>query len=204
MSNSTILSELEEDLLSELFNVGVGRAANSLSQMVNQEVLLSVPEVKFVSVHEMFKKIGNKEKICGVGQEIHGTFDAHSLLLFPESSSLEVVRKMLGENLTDEIIAEMQQEAMTEIGNIVLNACIGSISNAMQSPISVDLPIFHLDYAENILNPSSENIDDTVLFLTIDMRLKESEVVGYMVFLLGSMFLHNLAQQLKIMLAKMM
>ena len=44
MANLNILSELENDLLGELFNIGVGRAANSLSQMVNQEVTLSVPE----------------------------------------------------------------------------------------------------------------------------------------------------------------
>lgn len=204
MAHVNILSELEEDLLGELFNVGVGRAANSLSQMVNQEVSLSVPEVKFVTLDDLAEHIGSEQKICGIGQEVSGSFDAHSLLLFPESSSMEVVRQMLGEELSDEIVAEMQQEAMNEIGNIVLNACIGSISNAMGSELNVKLPHFYLDTTANILNTSVEGASDIVLFITIDMTLKKSEVVGYMAFLLGPMSLIKLQQQLKSMLAKMM
>jgi len=203
MANLNILSELENDLLGELFNIGVGRAANSLSQMVNQEVTLSVPEVRFISIDEFAKHIGNG-KICGIGQEINGSFDAHSLLLFPEESSMEVVRQMLGQQLSDEFIAEMQQEAMNEIGNIVLNACIGSISNSIGTKFDVSLPVFYHDDAEQILGNSIEGGSDIVLFITIDMTLKKSEVVGYMAFLLGPMSLKKLQDQLKDMLAKMM
>jgi len=50
MANEIVHDELESDLLAELFNIGVGRAADSLSRMVNQEVKISVPSVEFRSV----------------------------------------------------------------------------------------------------------------------------------------------------------
>ena len=40
------LSELHIDALAEVFNVGAGRAAASLSEIVGDEVKLSVPSVE--------------------------------------------------------------------------------------------------------------------------------------------------------------
>jgi len=197
------LSELEEDLLGELFNLGVGRAANSLSKMVSQEVKLSVPHVKFVGHDEMEEYLGDNSQICAVGQKMHGPFDAQSLLLFPEKSSMEVVRQMLGEHLSDELIAEMQQEALTEIGNIVLNACIGAISNSMRKTITVELPHFFLDTPERLIKGYLTADSDVVLLITIDMTLSQSEVTGYMAFILGPFSLQKLQQSLQEMLSGM-
>ncbi len=45
-SNTNILSALELDALTELVNLGVGRAAVNLREMVGEQVHLSVPLVK--------------------------------------------------------------------------------------------------------------------------------------------------------------
>ena len=47
-----LFSPDEHDLIVELMNLGVGRAAHALSQLVNDEVLLSVPRLEFISVPE--------------------------------------------------------------------------------------------------------------------------------------------------------
>ncbi|MBF0144299.1 MAG: hypothetical protein HQL57_10120 [Magnetococcales bacterium] len=44
-----MLTDLEEDALKEFFNLGLGMAADSLSRMVDNEVLLSLPMLKVVS-----------------------------------------------------------------------------------------------------------------------------------------------------------
>jgi chemotaxis protein CheY-P-specific phosphatase CheC len=40
-----LLNELEIDALTEIVNIGVGRAATSLRDMVGEQVMLSVPRV---------------------------------------------------------------------------------------------------------------------------------------------------------------
>lgn len=42
------LNELQQDMLTELFNIGMGNAAAALSEMVSEEVLLSIPQISFM------------------------------------------------------------------------------------------------------------------------------------------------------------
>ena len=87
-----LLNELELDLLTELFNIGVGRAAGSLSKIVHQPIKVSVPIVEMVTRQEMIKSIGAKQAIVAVSQEISGPFDMNSTLIFPVQNSLEIVK----------------------------------------------------------------------------------------------------------------
>lgn len=203
MANVPQLSPLEEDLLTEMFNLGVGSASSSLSKMVDQEVKLAVPQVIFDSIENVAATIGNDQFISGVSQEIKGPFNAQSMLLFPEEGSIEVVNKLLGGSLPKEVLADMQQEALSEIGNIVLNACIGSIAQMLGSHFEVALPIYRLDTAKHILLTDERKSLDTVMFIHIEMSLSESEISGYMAFLLESGSMKKLQQSLKQALEKM-
>lgn len=202
MPNIPDLTELEFDLLSELFNLGVGKAAASLSKMVKQEVKLSVPELEFMTVAMLANQYSNDQTICSVAQYMEGPFNARSMLLFPEERSLEIVRKMLGDELPDEMISELQQEALSEIGNIVLNACIGSFAEAINEDFKVHLPQFELAKPSELLNVSG-NSNDVVLFLKIDLTLSESKISGYLAFLLGSLSLLQLHKILKKMISNL-
>jgi len=193
------LSELELDMLTEMFNLGVGKAAASLSTMVKQEIVLSVPKIEFLSVAQLANELGSDNTICSVSQMLSGPFSAQSMLLFPEKNSLNIVRKLLGEDLPDETIEELQQEAFSEIGNIVLNACIGAFSEALGTEFKIDLPVFELSKPLDLLNVS-ENKNETALFIRIDLTLSASNITGYMAFLMGTMSLEKLKEALNIML----
>ena len=108
MSSSIRLSEMEVDLLTELFNLGVGSAAASLSQMVKQEIKLSVPHIEFLNINQIADKLGAERSICSVSQLVSGPFTAKSMLLFPEENSFEIVRQLLGNDLPDDALIELQ------------------------------------------------------------------------------------------------
>jgi chemotaxis protein CheC len=202
MPSSIQLSELEEDLLTELFNLGVGNAAASLSEMVKQEITLSVPKIEFLSIEQLAYKLGGEKSICSVSQIVSGPFTAQSMLLFPEENSLEIVRQLLGNDLPDDTLLELQKEAFSEIGNIVLNACIGSFSNALKEEFEVDLPVFDLSKPDELLKLSNYE-KDTALFIRIDLTLSSSQITGYMAFLMGSLSLKQLKETLEKMLANL-
>jgi len=192
MAETPALTSLEEDLLKELFNLGVGKAASSLSRMVKQEVLLSVPDIKFSNHHSLIEMLGNKQSIVSISQSIEGPFSAKSMLLFPESGSMEVVRQMLGQQLSDEMIAELQEEALSEIGNVVLNACIGAISKSLDKRFDVEIPSFTMALPEDLLEQNSVNGDTTILLIDINMTLKDSNIEGYLAFVFSPLSLGNL------------
>lgn len=184
MSKTNLLTELEQDYLVELFNIGIGKAADSLSQIVNQEIILSVPTVEYITIDDLNKKMVEHQDICSVSQSVQGTFSANSMLLFPEESSLEIVKKMLGEGYSNETIAELHQEGFTEIGNIVLNACIGSLGQSFQEEFKVGLPSYQIGSISKVLQTQEQ---ENILFIRINLMLSESKVHGYLVFLLESL-----------------
>lgn len=203
MSEKIILSPLEEDMLKELFNLGVGKAAASLSRMVKQEVVLSVPKVSFQTTKQLVNMLGADKEIVSIAQDINGPFEARSMLLFHEENSLHVVKQMLGNNIPDEMLTELQGEALTEIGNVVLNACIGAISKAMETTFCVDIPSFQQADPIHIFSGNDLLSDSTILLLEIDLTLKESDVAGYLAFIFGPDALNNLHKAVNGMLKKM-
>lgn len=198
MANNIKISDLELDLLTELFNLGVGNAAASLSTMVKQEIKLSVPEIEFLSTKELIRKLGIENSICSVSQRMSGPFSAQSMLLFPEENGPQIVRQLLGEDIPEDSIIELQKEAFSEIGNIVLNACIGSFSNAINKEFSVGLPEFELGRPDDILKTIDTNSDnESALFIRIDLTLSNSKITGHIAFLMGTLSLENLKKLLE-------
>ena len=62
---------------------------------------------------------------------VPGGFFGAALLIFPEKNSLELVRAVAGDHLSFEDILELEQEALAEIGNVILNGCMATIANLL-------------------------------------------------------------------------
>ena len=175
-----ILSELQNDALIEIFNIGVGHAAAAMSEIVSEPVTMSVPAISFMTRSEVAALLNNKEapRICGVSQHYEGAFETDAILMFPENKSLEIVRLMVGESVPLAELTEMEQEAMCEIGNIILNACVGNLANIFEQRLEGSLPVYHLGSSEEILNVSGGS-DSLVLMLHIDFILETHQIHGY-------------------------
>lgn len=188
------LNEIERDALTEVFNIGVGQAAATMSQMVHEEVLLSAPRFIFTSraaaAANLSKDVG--KRICGVSQRFQGTFDANAILMFPESKSLEIVRLMIGDHIPLEELTDMEQEALSEIGNIILNSLIGSFADLLGCEFFCSMPVFHLGTGSEILQVGEGGGDAAVLLLHIDFNLERHAITGYVAFLLDVTSMHGL------------
>ncbi len=181
------LSDIQHDALVEIFNISIGRAAAAMSSIVNEEITLAVPSFRFMTVSEAAEALctGEGRRICGVTQSYKGTFDAEAILMFPEERSLEIVRMMVGESFPLEELSDLEQEAMSEIGNIILNACIGTIANIVGGKFTSTLPAFRLGTSREILHADDKSGDDYVLFIYIDFIMEKREIHGYVAFLMN-------------------
>jgi chemotaxis protein CheC len=190
MADDIYLSELQRDAITELLNIGMGRAAAALSEMVSEEVHLSVPSVEVLSRTEAAHKInGNPNKrIAAVRQHFQGPFWGDAILLFPQEKSLELVRILLREeNIPLETLTELERDALTEVGNIILNSCLSSLGDMLHYEVTSHLPIFITGTATEVLendNPHSVQLDDVVMFLRMDFALRSKDISGYVAFIL--------------------
>jgi chemotaxis protein CheC len=183
---ATGLSELEQDALAEIANMGVSRAAASLRQMVGEQVLLSVPAVSIVSRQTAAALVERSSpKLVAVQQTFEGPFAGRALLIFPETQSLELVRSIVGDEHSLEDVIDLEQEALAETGNVILNACLATIANVLQRTMRMSLPSVLRGDGQSLFDVQGATPDDNlVLFLYIDFSVKNRDITGFIALLM--------------------
>lgn len=194
------LNELHLDALTEVFNIGAGRAAASLSEIVGDEVKLSVPSIEIKRTSEIDTSILslNCAKFGAVSQQFSGLFNAEAILLFTEDHALEIVRDMMGSQMSIEDLAEFEQEAMCELGNIILNACLSAMADILKITLNSSLPSYRVASKEEIFKNIHNTSDQPyILVLHIDLIIEKRHSEGHLIFLLSSLSLSNLVTQIE-------
>lgn len=179
------LTPIERDAFAEIANMGVARAATSLRQMLGEQVLLSVPAVHIVTrqlAAELVER-GNSAKLVAVQQSFEGPFSGRALLIFPEAQSLELVRTIVGSDQSLEDVIDLEQEALAETGNVILNACLATIANVLRKSMRMSLPsVVRGNGATLFAQPPGGG--DLVMFLYIDFTIKDRDMRGFIALLM--------------------
>jgi chemotaxis protein CheC len=189
------LTELEHDALTELVNLGVGRAAASLREMAGEEVILTVPAISTVSPEQAGEMIGGARAgaLVAVEQAFDGDLCGRALLIFPEVNSLELVRAVAGDELPAAEIAELAPEALCETGNVLLQACLGTIANMLHRSLAIAVPHLIRGRARDLFPRGAGGV---VLFVYINFQLRGRRIRGYIALLLDLPAMHALKQLL--------
>ncbi len=180
------LSDIERDALAEIANIGVSRAAASLRQMVGEQVLLSVPAVSIVDRKDAARLVerGNAQRLVAVQQSFEGPFSGRALLIFPEAQSPELVRSIVGVTHSLEDVIDLEQEALAETGNIILNACLATIANVLRKTMRMSLPAVIRGDGQKMFDVESASENDLVLFLYIDFTIRKRDIRGFIALLM--------------------
>jgi len=187
MVNRIALTDLEHDALTELVNIGVSRAASSLRKMVGEEVLLSVPSIEIMAPQDAARLIGEREtdELVAIQQQFEGAFSGRALLIFPQATSLDLIRAIIGDDMPPDQIADMEQEALAETGNIILNGCLATMANMLKRSLSVSLPKVIRGDGTRLFALPQERLDDgLVLFLYINFSVRNRDIRGYIAMLM--------------------
>jgi len=178
---------MQLDALTELVNIGVSRAAASLREMVGAQVHLSVPMVSLETRARAVSILAERENanLVAVHQVFEGDIVGRALLIFPETKSLELVRAITGGDLPLEDIIELEQEALAETGNILLNSCLATIANMLQRSLRMSLPeVMRVDgYGFVRLTPPAE-LGEVIMFLFINFAVRERDISGYIAMIM--------------------
>lgn len=183
-----MFNEQEIDVFRELVNIGVGRAAALLNEMIENPIELTVPNIKIVPLKELRNDLKENDMLSAVKLDFSGSFDGIAQLVFPKESATNLVSLLTGENLDSADISAMRMGTLSEVGNILLNSVLGSISNMISGRFDYSIPVYVEDNMSNLL---SSNADDEVmvLFSHTHFRIKNLMVEGEIILILslGSM-----------------
>lgn len=195
------LNDAQRDALTELINIGYGRAAGALSELTGHRIELEVPRVAMHSVDELTSRLPDISTgdVASVTQGFSGPVAGSALLLLDERSALHLSQLLLEDGSAPGEFNAGAREVITEVGNILLNACLGVLGNLLQIAVAFAVPRLHVEPLVGVLGAitaeSNEKIEHALVVQT-RFRLRASDVNGCLVIILGIVSLDRLLLEL--------
>ena len=195
------LSPLEIDALTELVNIGVGRAASSLSDIIGEHVVLKVPHVDVLPLKELPAVMTqfNNKKHSLVLQSFQGDFTGTSALVFPPESAIRLVSALTGGEMDSPKLDLVRSGTLIEIGNIVINAILGTMGNMLDCDFIFSLPEFReiKRLTDIIESDDAEKKSGFIMLAEANFNISSLEIQGFIVIIFKLDSLNNLVAMIK-------
>lgn len=180
----------QADILRELMNIGVGRAAGMLNEMTDAYVRLQVPSVRIFSALEFKKEMEREgvDRLAAVRLGFKGPFFGTADLVFLPESASKLVAVLTGEEPGTREFDSVRAGTLNELGNIVISGVMGSMGNLLEKRIEYSLPQYIEDTIENLLKLSNANSDGPILLVRTHFVIEQLQIEGdiMLIFEVGS------------------
>lgn len=183
------LTASHQETLTELINIGYGRAAAALSELTGRRIILEVPMVAIHPIEKVKETLATvlHGEVASVHQVFSGPVSGNALLLLEHQAAALLNSLLVDESTPGERLNEASREALTEVGNIVLNACLGVFGNLLHVQVTFSVPRLELESVDGVLKSISVRDRELRYALMVHTRfhVRDSEVSGYLVIVLG-------------------
>ena len=192
------LTVLQRDALTELINIGFGRAAASLSRITGYRVLLDVPNVAVYPMDQLQGVLATM--VHGEVATVHQVFTgpvAGDAFLAPDARAAALLKELLtNEPALPLRLDASTQEVVTEVGNVLLNACLGTFGNLLKVHVSFSVPKLSIDSLGFVLDSVTVGQQELRYALVVHagLRLREGTVRSYLIIVLSVSSLDVLVQ----------
>jgi chemotaxis protein CheC len=138
-----VINDLEKDILREIINIGLAKAADSFATIARDKVFLSVPDVQIVSPEEMAMVMpaGNRSDAV-IQSDIKGELNGKTFILFPEAQSTYLADVCIGPvtNFKGNYPA-MRRSLLLEISNMLTGSIVTQLANIFRVNIYGSAPV---------------------------------------------------------------
>ena len=168
-------------------------------QLTGHRVLLDVPQVAIFPIAELGEALAKflPAEVATVHQVFSGPVTGDALLLLNYDGAVKLTDLLTDEQVSSDRLNTSAREVLTEVGNILLNACLGMFGNLLQVHVTFSVPRLHLETLHALLNSlviASEGLRYALVVYTA-FRLRDSSVEGYLVIALNVASLDRLIQE---------
>ncbi|RJQ55148.1 MAG: CheY-P-specific phosphatase CheC [Actinobacteria bacterium] len=152
--NEMGLKDLERSALLEIGSIGAGHAATALSELVDQKVMITVPKLQIVPVHQVPDLVGGPEElVAAIYVRVMGDVRGSMLFLVPRESAIALIDLLQGHELGQtKVISETDEELLKQTGNILAMAYLNSLTRLTDLIFLPSPPAFAFDMVGAILD----------------------------------------------------
>ncbi|WP_231717567.1 chemotaxis protein CheC [Hymenobacter sp. DG25A] len=131
------MTELERDIIREILNIGLARAADSFAVIAQEKVLLEVPNLDLMpleSMVDLVRKYENTHKI--IQSDIRGDFHGTTLMLFSGQHVQRLSKVCLRLDVPESVeVDAMQESLLLEMSNIITGALVTQLANILKANV---------------------------------------------------------------------
>lgn len=192
-------NSVDTDALTELFNIGLHRAAASLSELTNQRVIVDLPRLWVCPVADLKDALMQlvQGDLATVHQIFRGPVAGDAVLLLEYDRAAELASVMTdGQVANGGHIDVSAREVLAEVGNIVLGACLSAFGNILKVAVTFSVPRIHIESLDGLLRSLMIDTDEVhyAMVATTRFRLSQTEVGGYLVVVIGLSSLEKISR----------
>ena len=192
------------DALKELANIGAAHSATTLSQMLDTQVGMNVPEINVVDISRVGEFLTD-ELTTMVFFELQGDIPHGGFLVlhFPRDSAIRTATIMQGSHDTDHPLSEMDQSTILEVGNIMISSFLSATSDLLGFMMLPSPPVLVVDMAHaaitSLIAQMTVEVDDVILF-RVKLTSEEHKIAGNILIFLEVATLQKVEARLEEMI----
>jgi chemotaxis protein CheC len=193
------LTERQRDALSELINIAFARTGAALSELTGHRVVLNPPEVAVYQTEELRPALAKfvPGDVASIHQVFAGPVAGDALLLLNYAGAVHLTDLLTDGNNHSAYLDESAREVLTEVGNILLNACLGMFGNLLNVHVTFSVPRLHLETLDELIESTTTGKTDMHYALVVytAFQIRDSSVKGFLVIVLSVDSLDRLIQE---------
>ncbi len=162
-------NSLDLDAFGEFIGIGLRKAAEVLNTMLSSPVKLSIVDIMILSKEDLFTNDFpfKRNRYSVVEMNYSGSISGTTSLIITHTNALKIVNLLVGEELSDKELDAIRVGTLSEIGNIVINAILGMISNVLQLQLTYSIPLYRESEAGDLILPFRDNSEPDKVFVKI-------------------------------------
>lgn len=178
---NVLMTELERDIIREILNIGLARAADSFAVIAQERVMLEVPNLDLLPSTDIIARVREYQaRYVSIQSDIRGDFNGSTFMFFSGQHVQRLSRVCLRLQVADSLqLNELQESLLLEISNIITGALVTQLANILKANIYGAPPLVptsDLSTALHSLMPTPEELQPLIFSVITQFSDKENSV----------------------------
>jgi len=181
----TQMDETLKDFLKEVINIGIGDAAVSLNLMTGYHVQMQLPDLLIYdrsNVDAYFESYHN-QLLASVNMPFKSEISGTVKLIFNTESAAKLAKILSSDMSFDTDLDMLRISALNELGNIIINAVISTISNQFGIYMEYSIPVYIENTIDHIINANNQSDNFIILLCKTHFMVETINAKGDLVLM---------------------
>ena len=192
------LPEEVKDAFLEIANIGIGRAASAMSDLVGIHITIQVTSIEFSQLDPAANiPEFHSQATVQVVQVFEKGLEGRALLILSKDGASGISSLMLGEEIEEETFGATEQAAILELGNIMIGGLTGSLCNQLDMNLSYAPPEIQMRGDDHISLGTWQKEEPVGVIIKASLSLEGCDISSYLALVLSEESFAILANKLQ-------